>query len=402
MLHQNVDSVNISSYNAIDINTFMVPWRFEMLNNCMPSLRIGNLEAVLPIVQGGMGVGISLSGLASAVAREGGIGVISTAGIGREDKNYRRDLKAADERALRSEIRRAREMTDGILGVNIMMALSDYDDLLRVSIDEGIDVIFIGAGLPLRLPGSLTLEEFRLCRTKFIPKISSARAAEVILKVWDRHFGRMPDAFAVEGPLAGGHLGFSRDDLESGNTELTDILSQVLDTVSAYEPMYGRIPVIAAGGIYTGADIHHMLSLGASAVKMGTRFVATDECDAHANFKKAYVECRKEDLVIIDSPVGLPGRAITSRLLSEVQRGEKKPLECLWQCLRTCDVKTAPYCIAKALTSAKLGDLQNGFAFAGANAYLVDRIVSVKELISSLVEEFAKACRAAEPALALN
>ncbi len=373
-----------------------------MLNNCMPSLRIGDLEAVLPIVQGGMGVGISLSGLASAVAREGGIGVISTAGIGREDKNYRRDLKAADERALRSEIRRAREMTDGILGVNIMMALSDYDDLLRVSIDEGIDVIFIGAGLPLRLPGSLTLEEFKHCRTKFIPKISSARAAEVILKVWDRHFGRMPDAFAVEGPLAGGHLGFSRDDLESGNIELTGILSQVLDTVSAYEPLYGRIPVIAAGGIYTGADIHHMLSLGASAVKMGTRFVATTECDAHANFKKAYVECRKEDLVIIDSPVGLPGRAITSRLLSEVERGEKKPLECLWQCLRTCDVKTAPYCIAQALTSAKLGDLQNGFAFAGANAYLVDRIVSVKELISSLVDEFARACRADEPALALN
>ncbi|MBN2586844.1 MAG: nitronate monooxygenase [Candidatus Fermentibacteraceae bacterium] len=373
-----------------------------MPDNCMPVLRIGDLEAVLPIVQGGMGVGISLSGLASAVAEEGGIGVISTAGIGRGEKDFRSDLKAADERALRSEIRRAREKTGGILGVNIMMALTDYDDLLRVSIEEGIDIIFIGAGLPLRLPGTLTLEEFRNCRTKFVPKISSARAAEVILRAWDRHFGRMPDAFAVEGPLAGGHLGFSREDLESGNQDLEDILAQVLSAVSAYEPVYGSIPVIAAGGVYTGSDIYHMLDLGASGVKMGTRFVATTECDAHASFKKAYVDCRREDLVIIDSPVGLPGRAITSRLLSEVQLGEKKPLECIWQCLRTCDVKSAPYCIAKALTSAKLGDLRNGFAFAGANAYLVDRIVSVKELISSLVDEFAQACRAAEPALAIN
>ena len=370
--------------------------------NSMPPLKIGTLEAILPIVQGGMGVGISLSGLASAVADEGGIGVISTAGIGRGEKDFRSDLKAADERALRSEIRRARGMTDGILGVNIMMALSDYDDLLRVSIEEGIDVAFIGAGLPLRLPEGLTLEEFRTCRTKFIPKISSSRAARVILKAWDRHFGRVPDGFAVEGPLAGGHLGFSRDDLESGDKNLEVILSEVLETVSEYEPAYGRIPVIAAGGVYTGSDIHRMLSLGASGVKMGTRFVATTECDAHENFKQAYVDCREEDLVIIDSPVGLPGRAILSRLLTEVAHGEKKPLGCIWQCLRTCDVKKAPYCIAKALTSAKLGDLRNGFAFAGANAYLVDRITSVRELVASLIEEFEAACRAASGNLVLQ
>ena len=370
--------------------------------NSMPPLRIGTLEAVVPIVQGGMGVGISLSGLASAVAEEGGIGVISTAGIGRGEKDFRSDLKAADERALRKEIRRARGKTDGILGVNIMMALSDYDDLLRVSIEEGIDVAFIGAGLPLRLPEGLTLEEFRTCRTKFIPKISSSRAARVILKAWDRHFGRVPDGFAVEGPLAGGHLGFSRDDLESGEKNLEVILSEVLEAVSEYEPVYGNIPVIAAGGVYTGSDIHRMLSLGASGVKMGTRFVATTECDAHENFKQAYVDCREEDLVIIDSPVGLPGRAILSRLLTEVAHGEKKPLGCIWQCLRTCDVKKAPYCIAKALTSAKLGDLRNGFAFAGANAYLVERITSVRELVASLIEEFETACRAASGSLVLQ
>jgi len=373
-----------------------------MPDNRMPSLRIGTLESALPIVQGGMGVGISLSGLASAVAEEGGIGVISTAGIGRGEPDFRSDLKAADERALRSEIRMARTRTGGILGVNIMMALSDYDDLLRVSIEEGIDVIFIGAGLPLGLPEGLTLEEFRNCRAMFVPKISSARAAKVILKAWDRHFGRVPDAFAVEGPLAGGHLGFSREDLESGNLNLDTILAEVLAAVAEYEPDYGSIPVIAAGGIYTGADIHRMLSLGASGVKMGTRFVATTECDAHRNFKQAYVDCRKEDLVIIDSPVGLPGRAISSDLLTEVERGGKKPLECIWQCLRTCDVKKAPYCIASALTSAKLGDLRNGFAFAGANAYLVDRIISVKELVSTLIDEFDAACRTAKGKLVLQ
>jgi nitronate monooxygenase len=373
-----------------------------MIGKCMPSLRIGSLEAVLPIVQGGMGVGISLSGLASAVAEEGGIGVISTAGIGRGEKDFRNDLQAADERALRSEIRRARAMTDGILGVNIMMALSDYDNLLRVSIEEGIDVIFIGAGLPLSLPGHLTLEEFRKCRTKFIPKISSGRAAKLILKAWERHFGRLPDGFAVEGPLAGGHLGFSRSDLENGNIDLEDILAQVLDAVSEYEPRFGRIPVIAAGGIYTGSDIHRILSLGASGVKMGTRFVATEECDAHENFKNAYVKCLKEDLIIIDSPVGLPGRAISSELLCEVGLGMKKPLGCMWKCLRTCDVKNAPYCIASALTSAKLGDLRNGFAFAGANAYLVDKITSVKELIESLIQEFEAVCRTVSGNLVLQ
>jgi nitronate monooxygenase len=373
-----------------------------MCTNCMPSLRIGDIEAVLPIVQGGMGVGISLSGLASAVAEEGGIGVISTAGIGRGEEDFRSDLKAADERALRSEIQRAREMTDGLLGVNIMMALSDYEDLLRVSIEEDIDVIFIGAGLPLRIPESLSLEEFKNCRTKFIPKISSARAASVILKAWDRHFGRMPDGFAVEGPLAGGHLGFSRSDLESREQNLEEIVSRVLDAVAPYESDYGRIPVIAAGGIYTGSDIHRMLSLGASGVKMGTRFVATTECDAHDNFKKAYVDCSREDLVIIDSPVGLPGRAISSRLLSDVGLGLKKPLGCIWQCLRTCDVKKAPYCIARALTSAKLGDLRNGFAFAGANAYLVDKIISVKELMTSLKMEFEAACDKAAGNLVLQ
>ncbi|PIE51692.1 nitronate monooxygenase [Candidatus Fermentibacteria bacterium] len=359
-----------------------------MTINRMPSLVIGDLELSLPIVQGGMGVGISLSGLASAVAEEGGIGVISAAGIGREEKDFYKDLRAADERALRKEIRRARELSNGIIGVNLMMALSDYDTLLKASIEEGIDVAFISAGLPIRLPENFTVEEFRNCKTKLIPKISSARAAAVILKSWKRLFNRVPDGFVVEGPLAGGHLGFTRHELETESQNLEDILEGVINSVKPYENDYGSIPVIAAGGIYTGADIHRMLSLGAAGVKMGTRFVATHECDAHQSFKQAYIDCEKEDIVIIDSPVGLPGRAIGGRFLDQVRAGIKQPLGCIWQCLVTCDVKTAPYCIGKALNNAKMGDFCNGFAFAGANAYRVKEIVSVKELCSTLVKEY--------------
>jgi NAD(P)H-dependent flavin oxidoreductase YrpB (nitropropane dioxygenase family) len=367
----------------------------------MPPLILGDIEVPLPIIQGGMGVGISLSRLASAVAREGGIGVISTAGIGRSEPDHNSDLKAADERALRKEIRLSRQMTDGVLGVNIMMALTNYEDLLRVSIEENIDVIFIGAGLPIRMPACMDLDSLRSCRAKLVPKISSARAARVVMNSWHRKFERVPDALVVEGPLAGGHLGFSRHDLENGGDDLETILAGVLKEVEPFTDMYGPVPVIAAGGVYSGSDIHRMLYLGAAGVKMGTRFVATAECDAHENFKKAYLNCTKEDLVIIDSPVGLPGRAIMSKLLREVEMGMKHPLDCPWKCLETCDVIHAPYCIAKALTSAKLGNLSEGFAFAGANAYLVDRITSVRELMSSLEEEFDEACRSYDSAIAL-
>lgn len=364
-----------------------------MTSQGMPPLHIGDLTVRLPIIQGGMGVGISLSGLASAVAEEGGVGVISTAGIGRLEPDFLTDLKAADMRGLRREIRTARDRTKGIIGVNIMMALSDYDTLLRVSVEEEVDLVFIGAGIPLRPPLGMTGEQMDAIHTRFVPKISSARAAEALLRSWDRSISHMPDALVIEGPLAGGHLGFTRAQIESGEVVLEDILRDVLEKVAPYEKKYGSpIPVIAAGGIYTGADIHAIMSLGASGVKMGTRFVATDECDAHEAFKQAFVDCIEEDLVIIDSPVGLPGRAIRSRLLTEVEQGMKKPYECPWRCLVTCDVLNAPYCIAKALTSAKNGDLTEGFAFAGANANLVDRIISVKELMKTLVKEFRDAC----------
>lgn len=356
----------------------------------MPELLIGDLRVRLPIVQGGMGVGISLSGLASAVAEEGCVGVISAAGIGRLEPDFRRDLAAADERALRDQIRKARELSDGALGVNLMMALSDFESLFRVSVEEGVDMAFIGAGLLVRMPSSVSLEELQRSGMKIIPKVSSAKAARVIFASWDRHYGRIPDGVVVEGPSAGGHLGFSREQLEGEPPGLEAILEQTLSAMSPFEQRYGRkIPVIAAGGIFTGKDIRCIMELGASAVKLGTRFVATRECDAHSAFKQAYVDCEPDDLVIIDSPVGLPGRAIRSPLLDAIAQGEKRPLRCFWQCLRSCDIRKAPYCIARALMRAREGDLCEGFAFAGANAARVRGIVSVRELVAELVAGFS-------------
>jgi len=357
----------------------------------LPALRIGNLEARIPIVQGGMGVGISLAGLASAVAREGGIGVISATGIGMLEPDFDRDVLGAGQRAMRREIKEARRSTNGIIGVNVMVALTDYFELLEVAVDEGADIVFLGAGLPLKVPQKL-IQERRGAMTKVAPIVSSGRAAKLIFEYWSRHYLRVPDAVVVEGPLAGGHLGFSKENIGRPDHSLEQIVPEVIAALKPFsDKCGGPVPVIAAGGIYTGADIHRFIRMGAHGVQMATRFVATHECDASLEFKEAYIKCRKEDLVIIDSPVGLPGRAIRNDFLDEVASGKRKPFTCRWQCLKTCDFGTVPYCICAALTNAKRGKLENGFAFAGANAYRVDRITSVKELIASLLAEYEAA-----------
>jgi len=355
----------------------------------MTALRIGNWEADIPIVQGGMGVGISLSGLASAVANAGGIGVISTAGIGMFEPDNFTNLKEANKRALRKEIQKAKAKTDGIIGVNVMVALSDFDDLVQCSVEEGANLLFLGAGLPIRLPETLPLDKLGELPTKFIPIVSSAKAARIIFRSWAKQFDHIPDAVVVEGPLAGGHLGFKKEHIDNPDYALEKILPEVITAIKPYEEQFNRnIPVIAAGGIFTGADIHKFMQLGAQGVQMGTRFVATHECDASQEFKDAYLNCKKEDIVIIDSPVGLPGRAIRDEFLERVSSGVKETFKCPWKCLKSCDFKNVPYCIALALTNAKKGDIENGFAFAGANAYLVDKIISVKELIETLVGEY--------------
>jgi len=360
----------------------------------IPALRIGNWETDIPIVQGGMGVGISLSGLASATANAGGIGVIATAGIGMFEPDWDTNSKQADKRALQKEIRKAKAKTDGIIGVNIMVALSDFDDLVQCAVQEGANLLFLGAGLPIRLPELLPLDKLGELSTKFVPIVSSAKAAKIIFRSWAKQFNHIPDAVLVEGPLAGGHLGFKKEQIDNPDYALEKTLPELIAVLKPYEKQFNReIPVIAAGGIYTGADIHKFMQLGAQGVQMGTRFVATHECDASMEFKKAYLNCKKEDIVIIDSPVGLPGRAILDNFLQRVASGIKETFKCPWKCLKTCDFKNVPYCIALALTNAKDGDLEHGFAFAGANAYLVDKIVSVKELIETLVAEYMAATK---------
>ena len=360
----------------------------------IPKLTIKDLVAKIPIIQGGMGIGISLSGLASAVANEGGVGVIATAGIGFHEPDALTNYKEANIRVLRREIRKAREATKGILGVNIMVALTDFAEQVKTSIEEGIDIIFSGAGLPLDLPKYLK-EGFN---TKLVPIISSARAAKAICKRWLQRFNTLPDAFVVEGPLAGGHLGFAPDQLDRPEFMLERLVPEVVVAVAPFcEEHKVEIPVIAAGGVYTGADIHNFLQLGAAGVQMATRFVATHECDASIEFKKSYVEARKEDLVIIKSPVGLPGRAIRNQFMQDIENGKKKPFRCPYHCIISCNCTDSPYCIALALINAKKGKLKKGFAFAGNNAYKVDRIISVRELVASLLEEYRQASCSSVP-----
>ena len=349
------------------------------------SLMIGDIEVKLPIIQGGMGVGISLSGLAAAVANEGGVGVISTAAIGMMEPDFSTNYLAANIRALKKEIRKARELTKGIIGVNIMVALSNFADMVRTAIDEGIDVIFSGAGLPLNLPSFLKEKT----HTKLVPIVSSARATRLIAKRWIERYNYIPDAIVVEGPKAGGHLGFKREQMEKPEFKLEKLVCEVIDEVKSNKEMAKKtIPIIAAGGIYTGQDIYRFFQLGVSAVQMATRFVTTEERDASLEFKKAYINSKKKDIEIIDSPVGLPGRVINNEFVNDVNAGRKKPYECPYHCIITCNYKSSPYCIAFALINSQKGYVNNGIIFAGVNAYKTKKIISVNELINTLIEEY--------------
>ncbi|MGE5396806.1 MAG: NAD(P)H-dependent flavin oxidoreductase, partial [Chitinophagales bacterium] len=274
----------------------------------LPALKIGNLTAPIPIVQGGMGIGVSRSGLASAVANAGGVGIISAVQIGYTEPDFETDHNEANVRALRREIQNARKLSPrGILGINILVAMKSYKEMVRAAVEEKIDLIIAGAGLPTDLPSMV-----KDSATRIVPIVSSGKAAALMAKMWDRKYSYAPDAFVVEGPKAGGHLGFSVEELNRNPLpNLIQIVKEVLEAVKDYEDKYHKgIPIIAAGGIYDGGDIAECLKAGASGVQMATRFAATEECDAHLNFKLAYVNCSEEDILLVNSPVGMPGRAI--------------------------------------------------------------------------------------------
>ncbi len=352
----------------------------------MNGLRMGNLAIEIPIIQGGMGVGISLSRLASAVANEGGVGVISSAGLGLLYKEFSKDFLAASIYGLKEEIRKAREMTLGVIGVNVMVAMTNFADMIKTAISEKVDLITAGAGLPLDLPSFLKKDS----STKLVPIVSSARAARIICEKWKTNYDYLPDAIIVEGPKAGGHLGFKEDQIDNLDFSLEKLVPEIVAELKTFEDKYNtKIPLFAAGGIYTGEDINKIIKLGAAGVQMGTRFVTTDECDASPEFKQAYINALSSDIEIIKSPVGMPGRAILSNFIKKVRDGKKQPKKCPFKCIKTCDISSSPYCIIVALISALKGNFESGYAFAGANAFRATKISSVKEIFQSLMKEYS-------------
>ena len=344
-------------------------------------LVIGDLIAKVPIIQGGMGIGVSLSSLAGAVAKEGGIGVISAAQPGYRDADFNRDTLSANLRALGKEIKRAKEISGGgIIGVNIMCASRDYEHFVRCCMENEADLIISGAGVPTELPGLVKGSSIKIA-----PIVSPPKSARVLLKLWDKKYQTTADLVVIEGPKAGGHLGFSPQELEKyENTGYDEEILEILEIVRGYEEKYEKhIPVVFAGGVYDRSDIDHYIGLGCDGVQMATRFVATRECDAPEAFKQAYLEAKKEDIVIVKSPVGMPGRAIENQFIKDTRKAREAVVRCN-HCLKQCDPATTPYCITAALIRAVKGDVEHSLVFCGENAYRLDRIVTVKELMEEL------------------
>lgn len=341
-------------------------------------LAIGDLTAKVPLIQGGMGVGVSLSSLAGAVAAEGGIGVISTAQIGYREPDFDTDPIGANLRAIKTEIRKARQIAkDGILGVNIMVATRKYEEYVKSAVEAGIDLIISGAGLPMDLPKLVGA-----AKTKLAPIVSSVKSAQVIMRYWWKKYNRLPDAVIIEGPLAGGHLGFHKDQLADidklhYDDEVRAIIEKVNETASEHD---ADIPVIMAGGVYNRDDMEHYLEMGASGVQMATRFVTTYECDADDAYKQSYIDAKKEDIVIVQSPVGMPGRAILNPFMKKAKEGQVPHGKC-HLCVSTCKPAETPYCITDVLINAVKGKIDDALLFCGANAYRAAKLEHVKDIM---------------------
>ena len=369
-------------------------------------LVIGKLKADRPVIQGGMGVGISLSSLAGAAAKAGGIGIISTAQIGFSRPDFKKNPMEANLKAIHTELEKARKIApEGILGFNIMVATKEYAKYVKEAVKAGADVIISGAGLPIDMPKFVKEAEGREdCssrRTMIAPIVSSVKSAMVICRMWDRKYQTAPDFVVVEGPRAGGHLGFSREQLTEYGAD-TDHVAEtydegkydseirgIIDLVKSFAEKYGKkIPVISAGGVFDHKDVLHHLALGADGVQVGTRFVTTEECDAPMAYKKAYLDAGQEDIVIVKSPVGMPGRAIKNKFLEQVSKGPLK-VEWCFQCLEHCNPAQVPYCITKALINAAEGRIDDALLFCGSNAYRCEKIETVEDVMKELCGEGA-------------
>ena len=350
----------------------------------------------LPILQGGMGVGISLDGLAGAVAACGGMGTISTAFCGFMEPDFDRNPNTANLRALDRQVRRAKELAKGagLVAVNAMVATTQYADSIRTALRAGVDAVVCGAGLPRDLPAIAA--EVADSDAAIAPIVSSGRAASLICKLWDRHYGRVPDFMVLEGPLAGGHLGFSKEEAREAQAgrpkSLSGLLHEVLDALAPFQDKYGRdIPVFVAGGVKDGAEMARYMKEGAAGAQFATRFIATAECDASAGYKQRLLEARPEDITIVQSPVGMPGRALRSPLIRRVEADtQPRPDRCV-KCLVPCNFKTTPYCISKSLIAARNGDWENGLFFCGANAGEVNRLSTVREQMEQIMNEWRNA-----------
>lgn len=353
----------------------------------MKSVCIGDMKLEVPIIQGGMGVGISLGNLAGHVAKNGGMGVISTAHPGYRAEDFEKNPTEVNKRELAKEIQKAKEIAKGkgMVAINAMVAITDYAQMVEVAIKNKIDAIISGAGLPMNLPGFV-----KGTKVKIAPIVSSGKAARLICKTWDRRYHVAPDFVIIEGSEAGGHLGFHKEDVLNKTTaKLADIFKEVKETLQPFVEKYQKeIPIFVAGGVYNADDIKQFMDLGADGVQMATRFICTEECDADIKYKEAFINAKKEDIEIVKSPVGMPGRAIMTKLTERLKNDERIPVKRCYNCLVPCDVKTTPYCISSALINAAKGNLDEGLVFSGSNGYRNDKIVTVKELMDELKEGF--------------
>ena len=347
-------------------------------------MKIGKYELSVPIIQGGMGIGVSLSNLAGNVAKCGAMGILSSVNAGFKEADFNTSPVKANLRAIENEIKKALHISEGngIVGVNIMVAVNHYEETVKAAIKAGAQAIISGAGLPMKLPEYVENEDALLA-----PIVSSGRAASTICAVWDKRYNRCPDFMVIEGPKAGGHLGFKREDILDGSAMSPDeILPEVLSEISTYEEKYGKkIPVFCGGGIYDGNDMARVMKLGASGVQIGTRFIATNECDASQTYKDMMINAKKEDVVIVKSPVGLPGRALRTKLIKNLENGISLAPERCNDCLKACPHGSkAPYCISRALVAAVEGNVDDGLFFCGENVFRIDKIIPVADLIDEI------------------